>query len=325
MTETAETAETLRQQVPGTLAGKRMDQALAQMFPQYSRSRLKEWLLAGRITVDGRGCRPRDPVAGGETVELHAVVEPDTRVEAEPVAFRVVHEDSALIVVDKPAGLVVHPGAGNREGTLQNGLLHRHPELAAVPRAGIVHRLDKDTSGLMLVARSVEAHTALVRALANRRIRREYRAVCRGVLTAGGTIDAPIDRHPVQRTRMAVREGGRPAVTHYRVVERFVAHTDVRVRLESGRTHQIRVHFAHIRHPLLGDPLYGGRLQLPPGADEALTATLRGFRRQALHAESLALAHPLSGEALEFSAPLPADHDALIEALRAHRQRMEAG
>ncbi len=325
MTETAETAETLRQQVPGTLAGKRMDQALAQMFPQYSRSRLKEWLLAGRITVDGRGCRPRDPVAGGETVELHAVVEPETRVEAEPVAFRVLHEDAALIVVDKPAGLVVHPGAGNREGTLQNGLLHRYPELAAVPRAGIVHRLDKDTSGLMLVARTVEAHTALVRALSKRRIRREYRAVCRGVLTAGGTIDAPIDRHPVQRTRMAVREGGRPAVTHYRVVERFVAHTDVRARLESGRTHQIRVHFAHIRHPLLGDPVYGGRLQLPPGADETLAATLRGFRRQALHAESLALAHPESGEALEFSAPLPADHAALIEALRAHRRRTEAG
>ncbi len=320
-----ESAQTLRQQIPESLAGKRMDQALAQMFPQYSRSRLKEWLLAGLITVDGRGCRPRDAAAGGETVELNAVVEPETRVEAEPIVFRVVHEDAGLIVVEKPAGLVVHPGAGNREGTLQNGLLHRYPELATVPRAGIVHRLDKDTSGLMLVARTVEAHTALVRALGRRNIRREYRAVCRGVLTAGGTIDAPIDRHPVQRTRMAVREGGRPAVSHYRVVERFVAHTDVRVRLETGRTHQIRVHFAHIRHPLLGDPVYGGRLQLPPGTDEALAATLRNFRRQALHAESLALEHPLTGEALAFSSPLPDDHAALIAALRAHRQRVEAG
>lgn len=315
-------AEILRQHIPETLAGKRMDQALAQMFPQYSRSRLKDWILAGLVTVDGQARRPRDTVAGGESVEIRPELEPDSRVAAEPVAFRVVHEDEALIVVDKQAGLVVHPGAGNREGTLQNGLLHRYPELSAVPRAGIVHRLDKDTSGLMLVARTVEAHTVLVRALAGRQIRREYRAVCRGVLTAGGTIDAPIDRHPTQRTRMAVRDRGRPAVTHYRVVERFAAHTDVRARLETGRTHQIRVHFAWIRHPLVGDPVYGGRLQLPPGADEGLSETLRSFRRQALHAESLALTHPLGGDALEFRAPLPEDFEALLRALRAHRERM---
>ncbi len=313
--------EILRQRIPESLAGKRMDQALARMFPQFSRSRLKDWLLAGLVTVDGKACRPRDSVAGGEAVEVRPEIEPDTRVEAAPVDFPVVYEDPALIVVEKPAGLVVHPGAGNREGTLQSGLLHRYPELDGVPRAGIVHRLDKDTSGLMLVARTLAAHTALVRALGERRIRREYRAVCRGVLTAGGTIEAPIDRHPTQRTRMAVREGGRPAVTHYRVVERFAAHTDVRVRLETGRTHQIRVHFAHIRHPLVGDPVYGGRLQLPPGADEALVETLRGFRRQALHAERLALAHPGTGEPLEFHAELPADLVALIDALRAHRQR----
>ncbi len=313
-------AETLRQTVPESLAGKRIDQALAAMFPQFSRSRLKEWILAGLVTVDGRGCRPRDAVLGGEDIQLRAMVEEDTRVEAQAVAFAVIHEDADLLVVDKPAGLVVHPGAGNPEGTLQNGLLHRYPELASIPRAGIVHRLDKDTSGLMLVARSIEAHTALVRALAAREIRREYRAVCRGVLTAGGTIEAPIDRHPVQRTRMAVREGGRPAVTHYRVVERFVAHTDVRARLESGRTHQIRVHFAHIRHPLLGDPVYGGRLQLPPGADEALARVLRGFRRQALHAERLRLLHPASGAPLEFHSALPSDYAGLIAALRAHRE-----
>lgn len=313
--------ETLRHTVPESLAGKRVDQALAVMFPQFSRSRLKEWILAGRVTVDGKSCRPRDAVVGGEDVEVRAVIEPDISVVAEPIRFRVVHEDGHLIVVDKPAGLVVHPGAGNREGTLQNGLLHRFPELANVPRAGIVHRLDKDTSGLMLVARTVEAHTALVRALAAREIRREYRAICRGVLTAGGTIDAPIDRHPTQRTRMAVREGGRRAVTHYRVVERFVAHTDVRARLESGRTHQIRVHFAHIRHPLVGDPVYGGRLQLPPGADEALAATLRAFRRQALHAERLSLSHPATGEAISFESKVPEDYAALLAALRAHRER----
>ncbi|MEJ2602334.1 MAG: 23S rRNA pseudouridine(1911/1915/1917) synthase RluD [Gammaproteobacteria bacterium] len=317
--------EILRQQIPDSLAGKRMDQALARMFPQFSRSRLKDWLLAGLVTVDGETRRPRDSVAGGEAVEVRPEIEPDTRVEAEPVAFPVVYEDEALIVVEKPAGLVVHPGAGNRAGTLQSGLLHRYPELDIVPRAGIVHRLDKDTSGLMLVARTVAAHTTLVRALAGRLIRREYRAVCRGALTAGGTIEAPIDRHPTQRIRMAVREGGRPAITHYRVVERFFAHTDVRVRLETGRTHQIRVHFAHIRHPLVGDPVYGGRLQLPAGADEALVETLRQFRRQALHAERLALDHPETGEALEFHAALPADLVALLDALRAHRERVGHG
>ena len=232
------------------------------------------------------------------------------------MALDVVFEDDDLLVVNKPAGLVVHPGAGNASGTLMNGLLAHAPQLETLPRAGIVHRLDKDTSGLMLVAKSLPAHTALVRELAERAISRQYLAICNGVLTGGGTIDAPIERHPVDRTRMAVRDGGRSAVTHYTVVERFRAHTLVRVVLETGRTHQIRVHFAYRRHPLVGDPVYGGRLALPAGASEALREVLRTFRRQALHAARLELKHPVSGEALVFDVPPPLDFLALLRNLR---------
>lgn len=293
--------------VPPDLAGMRLDQALARMFPDYSRTRLTRWLEQGHVTVDGRGPRPRDAVAGGETVVVAPPAEPAVSSAPEAIALDVVHEDGELIVVNKPAGLVVHPGAGNPRGTLMNGLLHFAPELAALPRAGILHRLDKDTSGLMVVARTAKSLNRLTRMLAARRIERRYEAVCQGVLTGGGTIDAPIRRHPVDRTRMSVREDGRPAVTRYTVRERFAAHTHVDVRLESGRTHQIRVHFAWRRHPLLGDPVYGGRLALPAGADEALTDCLRSFRRQALCATRLALEHPLTEEPLEFTAALPAD------------------
>ena len=228
----------------------------------------------------------------------------------------VVYEDADLLVINKPAGLVVHPGAGNASGTLMNGLLAHAPQLESLPRAGIVHRLDKDTSGLLLVAKSLPAHTALVRALAERAISRQYLAICNGVLTGGGTIDAAIGRHPVDRTRMAVRDAGRPAVTHYTVIERFRAHTYVRVILETGRTHQIRVHFAYRRHALVGDPVYGGRLALPAGASEALRDALRGFRRQALHAARLELRHPVTAEDLGFEVPPPADCDRLLQALR---------
>ena len=305
-----------RTQTPDELAGQRLDQALAQMFPEYSRSRLKAWLLSGAVLVDGELWRPRDQVAGGETVLLQIVPEVAVRASPEVIPLDVVFEDDALLVVNKPVGLVVHPGAGNVTGTLMNGLLHHAPSLEQLPRAGIIHRLDKDTSGLLLVAKTLPSHTALVRLLADREISRQYLAVCNGVLTGGGTIDAPIARHPVDRTRMAVRENGKPAVTHYTVIERFRAHTYINVVLDTGRTHQIRVHFAYRRHALLGDPVYGGRLALPAGASEQLIKALREFRRQALHAKRLELAHPASGETLCLEAPPPADFELLLRTLR---------
>lgn len=286
------------------------------MFPDYSRSRLKSWLLDGAIRVDGLAQKPRDRVHGGEWVEVDIVPEAGTTAEPEPIALDVVYEDEALLVIDKPPGLVVHPGAGNPSGTLMNGLLYHAEALVQLPRAGIVHRLDKDTGGLLLVGKTLASHTALVRMMADRQISRRYVAVCCGVLTGGGTIDAPIGRHPVDRTRMAVRTDGRPAVTHYTVRERYRAHSCVDVRLATGRTHQIRVHFAARRHPLLGDPVYGGRLALPAGASEALVETLRRFRRQALHASRLELAHPVSGEPLRFDCDVPEDFESLLEVLR---------
>jgi 23S rRNA pseudouridine1911/1915/1917 synthase len=302
--------------VPEDLAGLRLDQALAQMFPDYSRSRLKEWLLSGAISVDGGSPRPRDPVKGGEVVEFEPQTESEVRAEPEPIRLEVAFEDEHLLVVNKPAGLVVHPGAGNPGGTLMNGLLHHAPQLEAVPRAGIIHRIDKETTGLLLIAKTLPAHTALTRQLAERSISRNYLAVCCGVLTGGGMIDEPIARHPVDRKRMSVQQGGKPAVTHFKVLERFRAHTYISVKLETGRTHQIRVHFAWRRNPLVGDPVYGGRLALPAGAGDALIEALRRFRRQALHAARLAFAHPASGETLTIEAPLPADFDRLLAVLR---------
>lgn len=302
--------------IPAELAGQRLDQALAKLFPEYSRSRLKAWLLDGAIVVDGGSPRPRDPVQGGETVSLSAAAEVSVTAEAEPIALDIVHEDESLMVIDKPVGLVVHPGAGNSSGTLLNGLLHHAPSLEALPRAGIVHRLDKDTSGLLLIAKTLTAHTALVRLLEDREISRHYLAVCGGVLTGGGKIDEPIGRHRVDRKRMCIRDDGKPAVTHYTVIERFAAHTYISVRLETGRTHQIRVHFAHRRHALIGDPVYGGRLALPKGAGEHLVTVLRRFRRQALHATKLEFVHPDSGETLSLEVPPPDDFLALLAALR---------
>ena len=302
--------------IPEELAGQRLDQALAKLFPEYSRSRLKAWLLDGAIVVDGSSPRPRDPVHGGETVTLSAQPEVVVAAAPEPMTLDVVHEDDSLMVINKPAGLVVHPGAGNSSGTLMNGLLNRAPQLEAIPRAGIVHRLDKDTTGLLLIAKTLPAHTALVRLLADRDISRHYLAVCNGVLTGGGTIDEAIGRHRTDRKRMCVRDDGKPAVTHYTVRERFAAHTYISVRLDTGRTHQIRVHFAHRRHSLLGDPVYGGRLALPKGAGEQLVSTLRRFKRQALHAAKLEFTHPESGEVLSIKAALPDDFDSLLTVLR---------
>ncbi len=301
--------------VPPEQAGQRLDQALATLLPDYSRSRLKGWIESGEVLVDGSRRRPRDKLIGGEEVVIRAELQDETRAEAQPMPLTLAYEDQHLFVVDKPAGLVVHPGSGNPDRTLQNALLALDPGLAALPRAGIVHRLDKDTSGLLVVARTLPAHTALVRMLADRDVHREYEAVCRGVMTGGGTIDAPIERHPLDRVRMAVREGGREAVTHYRVIRRFRAHTHVRVQLETGRTHQIRVHLAHAGYPLVGDRTYGGRLALPKGASERLRGVLREFPRQALHAARLEFAHPATGRVLECVSPLPADMQGLLAEL----------
>jgi len=304
--------------VPLSAAGWRFDRALAEMFPDYSRSRLTAWIKAGAITLNGAAAPPRQLLRGGELVRLEAELEAEVELEPEDIALEVVHQDDHVLVLNKPAGLVVHPGAGNPAGTLLNALLHHDPKLAELPRGGIVHRLDKDTSGLMVVARSLPAHTALVEMLSRHDVERQYEAVVMGQLVAGGTVDAPIGRHMGDRLRQAVRdeEDGKHAVTHYRLRERFRAHALLQCSLETGRTHQIRVHMAHIGHPLVGDPLYGGGLRLPKGATPELVAALRGFRRQALHAERLAFAHPVSGEPLSFSAARPADLDELVTVLR---------
>ncbi len=305
--------------VPLAAAGRRFDQTVAEMFPDYSRSRLAGWIKAGAITLDGAQAAPRHLLRGGEQVRLEAELTTEVTSTAEPIALDIVYEDEHLLVLNKPAGLVVHPGAGNPAGTVLNALLHHDPALAELPRGGIVHRLDKDTSGLMVVARTLATHTALVDMLSRHDVERQYEAVVLGTLVAGGTVDAPIGRHMGDRLRQAVRdeEDGKRAVTHYRLRERFRAHALIQCNLETGRTHQIRVHMAHIHHALVGDPLYGGGLRLPKGASDALIAVLRAFRRQALHAERLAFVHPATGEALAFTAPRPADLEALIAALRA--------
>jgi 23S rRNA pseudouridine1911/1915/1917 synthase len=303
--------------IPPEQAGQRLDQALAALLPDYSRSRLKAWIESGEVRVDGSTMRPRDKVFGGETVLLQAELPEETRALPQALPLVLVHEDRHVFVVDKPAGLVVHPGAGNPDRTLQNALLALDPKLAVLPRAGIVHRLDKDTSGLLVVARTLPAHAALVRMLGDRDVHREYEAICRGVMTAGGTVDAPIGRHPTDRVRMAVREGGREAMTHYRVIRRFRSHTHVRVQLETGRTHQIRVHLAHAGFPIVGDKVYGGRLTFPKGARETLRQALREFPRQALHATHLKFDHPVSGKPIECASALPADMRGLLELLAA--------
>ena len=301
--------------LPEDFAGLRLDQALARALPQYSRARLQSWIEAGAIQVDGRRLRGKDKVLGGERVLIEAELEVDQQVAAEEIPLQIVFKDRALFVINKPAGMVVHPGAGNARHTLQNALLALDPKLAVVPRAGLVHRLDKDTSGLLVVARTPEVHTALVAALAEREVGRHYIALVHGAMTGGGTVDEPIGRHRSQRTKMAVRADGRPSVTHYRLMKRFRAHTLLQVELESGRTHQIRVHLSHIGYPVVGDPVYGGRRRVPAAASPAVIAELEKFKRQALHAARLALAHPLSGKEMEWEAPLPKDMAHLVEVL----------
>jgi len=303
--------------IPQELAGRRLDSALAHLMPGHSRTRIKAWIDAGQVLVGRLPCKPRDVVAAGAQVNVRmSVATPEPDVRAEQMPLTLLHEDRDVLVIDKPAGLVVHPGAGNPRHTLQNALLGLDPSLAMLPRAGIIHRLDKETSGLLVVARTLEAHTSLTRQLMARSVAREYRAVCVGVMTGGGTVNEPIGRHRTDRLRMAIRPDGRAAVTHFRVLERFRAHTDLRVTLETGRTHQIRLHLSHLRYPIAGDPVYGGRLAPPKGASEPLLATLRAFRRQALHAESLAFEHPRSGKRMTVHSPLPQDHADLLAALR---------
>ncbi|MDN6297666.1 MAG: 23S rRNA pseudouridine(1911/1915/1917) synthase RluD [Halomonas sp.] len=318
MTRTVEA--TMR--VPAMLAGARLDQAAAELFSDYSRERLKAWINRGELTVDGERGKPKTRLIGDETLALCATLEEEQRFTAQDIALDIVFEDEHVLIVNKPAGMVVHPAAGNPDGTLLNALLHHDPALADIPRAGIVHRLDKDTTGLLMVARTLPAQAALVEQLQARTVSRQYDAVVIGTPVAGGTVDAPIGRHPKDRKRQAVNAGGKPAVTHYRVVERFRTHTHVRCKLETGRTHQIRVHMAHARYPLIGDQLYGGRPKLPPGAADTLKEILREFPRQALHARRLGFVHPHSGQEMTFRAPLPDDLLMLLDYLREDHETM---
>ncbi|MBH98479.1 MAG: 23S rRNA pseudouridine(1911/1915/1917) synthase RluD [Rhodospirillaceae bacterium] len=297
-------------------AGKRVDQVAADLFSGFSRNRLKLWIQQGDLTLSGRTVEPKTKVREGDELTLNALPEPVVEVYPEPISLDFVHEDSACAVINKPAGLVVHPGAGNPSGTMQNALLHWDERLASVPRAGIVHRIDKETSGLLVVARTLEAHQALVKQLEKHEVERTYEGICQRVLTGGGKINAPIGRHPKDRLRMAVIEGTRPAITNYRLLERFRAHTHVRIQLETGRTHQIRVHFAHIKAPLVGDPLYGKRPLFPVAPEKNLKQKLQQFPRQALHAKQLAFKHPISGKLLSFSSSIPEDMSKLLQALR---------
>lgn len=313
---------TLHARIPPQSAGRRLDQALAELFADYSRSRLTAWIKSGDVLVDGAPAIPRQIVRGGEEIILRAEPVQEVPLAPESIALDIRYEDADLLVINKPAGLTVHPGAGQAGGTLQNALLHHDAKLAEIPRAGIVHRLDKDTSGVMVVARSLRAHTALVEALQARDVHRQYLAVVYGAMIAGGSVDAPIGRHPRDRLRQAVVDepAGKHALTHYRVRERFRAHTLIECRLETGRTHQIRVHMAHVRHALVGDQLYGNGLKLPKGATPELAEAMRGFKRQALHAQVLEFAHPVNGETISVSAEMPPDMLALIASLRADTQ-----
>ncbi|MFT5084620.1 MAG: 23S rRNA pseudouridine1911/1915/1917 synthase [Lentisphaeria bacterium] len=310
---------TLNARVPSDRAGCRFDQVAADLFPDYSRSRIQSWIKAGDLTIDGRSVKPNVKLAGGEHLALETQLQSEGEWQAEDIALDVIYEDASLMVINKPVGLVVHPGAGNWQGTLLNALLYRYPELRQLPRAGIVHRLDKDTSGLMVVARTLESQTSLVSQLQNKSVRREYQAVCRGELQGKGIIDQPIGRHPVHRTKMAVLgSGGKHAVTHYEVLESFAGLSHAQLKLETGRTHQIRVHMAHMGFPLIGDALYGRQFSSMELKTQPLSLPLEHFSRQALHAKKLGLIHPLSSEYCQWSSELPQDFAELLAYISEH-------
>lgn len=302
--------------IPETHAHERLDQVLAKLLPEYSRTQIQEWIEAGLVLVDGNVIKGKTKLKGGETVTIEAILKAQPTWEAEPIALTIVHEDDAVIVINKPAGLVVHPGTGNSSRTLLNALLHHAPALSALPRAGILHRLDKDTTGLLVVAKTPEALRHLSKQLKDRSLLREYQAIVYGQMISGGMVDAPIERHHLQRKRMAVSETGKTAVTHYRVAEKYRAHTRLKLRLETGRTHQIRVHMAHIRHSIVGDPVYGARLQLSKGMTPELIQALREFKRQALHAFALGFVHPTTNEFVRWEIDLPEDMQTLIKILK---------
>ncbi len=310
----------LTAEIPQELHGMRLDQALSSLFPDYSRSRLKDWIEQGQVTIDGQSCTvPRQKVLLQQQIVLNVTVETKEVFVPQDIPINVVYEDEDLLVIDKPAGLVVHPGAGCSEGTLMKALLYHYTDNSILPRAGIVHRLDKDTSGLMVVAKTLRVMPRLVKAISRHDVVREYEAIVVGQMTAGGMVDAPIGRHATNRIMMTVKpEGlGKEAITHYRVMEKFRAHTRLRLRLETGRTHQIRVHMAYIKHPLVGDPVYGGkRARFIPNASAEFTHAINTFPRQALHATYIEFKHPFKDEMMSFNSPIPEDIMGLIDVLR---------
>lgn len=302
--------------IPDELGGFRLDQALAKLLPDYSRTQIQEWIKQNNLLVNEKPAKTKLEVIGGETITIVAETKAQPAWEAQPIALDIIFEDDSLLVINKPTGMVVHPAAGNPNKTLLNALLHHAPELKDLPRAGILHRLDKDTSGLLIIAKTPAALMHLSAQLKNRTMTREYQAIVCGLMTSGGTVDAPISRHPIARKRMAVIDTGKPAITHYRVAEKYRAHTRIKIRLETGRTHQIRVHMAHIHYPILGDQTYGKRLQLPKGATAPLIQALRHFKHQALHAFRLEIIHPKTQKSIAWEAKLPEDMQKLITTLK---------
>ncbi|MDH5257310.1 MAG: 23S rRNA pseudouridine(1911/1915/1917) synthase RluD [Gammaproteobacteria bacterium] len=332
MTSNQDSADIFSFDVSDDMNGKRVDQVLAHYLSDYSRSRLQQWLKAGYVLMDGKPPKIKEKVHGGEKIEVRLAQaiddsKPKENWAAQPISLDIVYEDEALIIVNKPVGLVVHPGAGNIDGTMVNALVHHAPELANIPRAGVIHRIDKDTSGILVIARTLAAHHSLTQLLQAREFTREYQAIVMGVMTGGGRVDAPIGRHPTQRTKMAVlqhSQTAKEAITHYRIGKRYRSHTLVNVKLETGRTHQIRVHMAHINYPIIGDAVYGGRLRIPANSSEQFLDGLRAFRRQALHARLLGFVHPVTNEYMEWEVDLPEDMTNLIELLEADLKEHEA-
>lgn len=307
--------------IPNEMSGKRLDQALASILSEHSRARLQDWINNGYVQINKKSMRPRDKVHGGEQIEIRAKIEPQNSASPEDIPLDIIFEDEQLIIINKPVGLIVHPGAGNPQHTLMNALLHHNQKLEQIPRAGIIHRLDKDTSGLLVIARTLQSHTFLVEQLQARNIHRQYETIVSGIITAGGTVEQPIGRHPKHRTRMAVVKNGKLATTHYRLIKKYRHHTHLQVNLETGRTHQIRVHLSWLHYPIIGDQVYGSMKRLVKGMDPDLAKIITAFSRQALHARIIKLVHPQSSKTMTWEAPLPKDMVTLINALEVDANR----